>query len=322
MAGGNAGISAASDFTDREIVMTREFSAPRAVVFEAWTNPKQLPHWWGPRGFTTTVHEMDVRPGGVWRLTMRGPDGRDYHNRIVFVEVAKPERLVYKHEPEKGSEPVSFETTVTFGERGDKTEVTVRMLFPSSQARDHVVQKYGAIEGLKQTLGRLAEHLEKMAGVRSEPLAEDAGGARWSKKRELTIERVFDAPHELVFQAWTKPEQIAQWWGPRGFTLPICEIEFRVGGKFRFVMRGPDGKDYPFEGTYLEIVEPERIVFQGVIHDEPGHQVWTTVTFADHAGKTKVTVQQTYSFESDATRGAPEGWRQTLDRLGEYLARA
>ena len=88
MAGGNAGISAASDFTDREIVLTREFNAPRAVVFEAWTNPKQLPHWWGPKGFTTTVHEMDVRPGGVWRLTMRGPDGRDYHNRIVFVEVA------------------------------------------------------------------------------------------------------------------------------------------------------------------------------------------------------------------------------------------
>jgi uncharacterized protein YndB with AHSA1/START domain len=104
----------------------------------------------------------------------------------------------------------------------------------------------------------------------------------------VTIERVFDAPRELVFQAWTKPEQIAHWWGPRGFTLPICEMEFRVGGKFRFVMRGPDGKDYPFEGAYLEIVEPERIVFQGVIHDEPGHQVWTTVTFADHAGKTNL----------------------------------
>lgn len=151
---------------------------------------------------------------------------------------------------------------------------------------------------------------------------DEGGGARWSKKRELSIERVFNAPREIVFQAWTKPEHLTQWWGPRGFTLPTCEMEFRAGGRFRMVMRGPDGKDYPMEGAYLEIVEPERIVFQGTIHDEPGHQVWTTVTFAEEHGKTKVTVLQTYSFESDATRGAPEGWRQTLDRLGEYLASA
>jgi uncharacterized protein YndB with AHSA1/START domain len=322
MAASNAGTSAASDAADREIILTREFQAPRDLVFEAWTNTKHVAQWWGPNGFSTTIHEMDVRPGGVWRLTMRGPDGRDYNNRIVFIEVAKPGRLVYKHEPEKGSEPVSFQTTVTFAEQGDKTEVTVRMLFPSAQAREHVVKKYGAIEGLNQTLGRLGEHLEKMAAAEGAQQVDQGGGARWSKKRELVIERVFNAPRELVFKAWTKPEHMVQWWGPRGFTLPTCEMEFRAGGRFRLVMRGPDGKDYPFQGAYLEIVEPERIVFQGTIHHEPGHQVWTTVTFAEHEGKTKLTVQQTYSFESDATRGAPEGWRQQLDRLGEYLARA
>jgi uncharacterized protein YndB with AHSA1/START domain len=144
---------------DREIVITREFDASRETVFEAWTNPEQLVQWWGPRGFTTTVHEMDVRPGGVWRLTMRGPDGRDYRNRIVFVEVVKPERLVYRHAPEEGSEPVSFETTVTFAAEGSKTKVTIRQLFPSGMARDHVVKTYHALEGAAQTLGRLAEHL-------------------------------------------------------------------------------------------------------------------------------------------------------------------
>ena len=326
MAGSNPGTGAASATADREIVVTRTFDAPRELVFEAWTNPKHVAQWWGPNGFSTTIHEMDVRPGGVWRLTMRGPDGKSYLNRIVFIEVAKPGRLVYKHEPEKGSEPVSFETTVTFAERGDKTEVTVQMLFASTQAREHVIKKYGAIEGLSQTLGRLGVHLGTMTRATENaakmPGADDVGGARWSKKRELTIERVFNAPRELVFQAWTKPEHLVHWWGPKGFTLPTCEMKFRVGGSFRLVMRGPDGKDYPFQGAYLEIVEPERIVFQGTIHDEPGHQVWTTVTFAEEHGKTKVTVQQTYSFESDATRGAPEGWRQTLDRLGEYLARA
>jgi uncharacterized protein YndB with AHSA1/START domain len=193
----------------------------------------------------------------------------------------------------------------------------VRMLFPSAQARDHVVKTYGAIEGLNQTLGRLADHLEDMV--------RDAS-ADWSpelrKARELVITRTFDAPRRLVFAAWSKPENLVHWWGPKGFTLPKCEVDFRPGGLFHFVMRGPDGKDYPFRGSYLEIVEPERIVSQGVIHDEPGHQVWTTVTFAEEDGKTKLTVQQTYSFETDATRGAPEGWKQTLDRLVDFVAKA
>ena len=88
-------------------MITRVFNAPRKMVFDAWTDPRQVAQWWGPRGFTTTISEMDVRPGGVWRLVMHGPDGTDYKNKVVYLEVAKPERLVYKHEPELGTEPVS-----------------------------------------------------------------------------------------------------------------------------------------------------------------------------------------------------------------------
>lgn len=94
--------------------------------------------------------------GGVWRLIMHGPDGRDYRNRIVFLEVVKPERLVYKHDPEKGSEPVTFEVTVTFAEQDGQTRLTMRMLFPSAAARQHVAEKYRAVEGAQQTLERLA----------------------------------------------------------------------------------------------------------------------------------------------------------------------
>lgn len=86
-------------------------------------------------------------------------------------------------------------------------------------------------------------------------------------------------------------------------------------------MRAPDGKDYPFDGAYVEIVEPARIVFRGNIHDVPGQDVLTTVTFAEHEGKTKLTVHQTYAFESEATRGAPVGWNQTLDRLAEHVVK-
>jgi uncharacterized protein YndB with AHSA1/START domain len=88
--------SLAEATTDREIVTTRVFDAPREMVFDAWTDPKHIGQWWGPIGFTTTTHEMDVRPGGVWRFTMHGPDGRDYKNRIVYTEIVRPERLA-KH---------------------------------------------------------------------------------------------------------------------------------------------------------------------------------------------------------------------------------
>ena len=85
------------DTADWEIVTTRVFDAPREWVFQAWTDPKQLEIWWGPDGFTNTTHQINVRPGGVWRFIMHGPDGVDYSNRIDFEEIVKPERIVYSH---------------------------------------------------------------------------------------------------------------------------------------------------------------------------------------------------------------------------------
>jgi uncharacterized protein YndB with AHSA1/START domain len=163
VAGYSESASAAADTTDRELVFTRVFDAPRALVFDAWTNPRHVVHWWGPDGFTNTIHEMDVRPGGVWRFVMHGPDGIDYRNRIVFVEVVRPERLVYRHEPENGGEDVSFDVTVTFAEQGAKTSLTMRMLFPSAAELHRVVTKYRADKGAHQTLGRLAAHLAREA---------------------------------------------------------------------------------------------------------------------------------------------------------------
>lgn len=152
----------ATSTADREIVGTRIFDAPRELVWKMWTDPKHLVEWFGPNGFTTTIHEMDVKPGGLWRLTLHGPDGRDYHNRVIYLEVTEPERLVYEHRPEEGCEPVSFQTVVTFAERGDKTELRVQMLFATAAERDHTVKTYGAVEGLTQTLGRLEKALAKM----------------------------------------------------------------------------------------------------------------------------------------------------------------
>ena len=146
---------------DREIVISRVFEAPRELVWEAWTNPKHVVNWWGPRGFSTTIKTMDVRPGGVWEHTMHGPDGANYPNKSVFVEVVKPERIVYKHGGHKEGGPgVHFQSTWTFDALTPRqTRLTIRMVFATAAERDFVVKQFGAIEGGKQTLERLGEYL-------------------------------------------------------------------------------------------------------------------------------------------------------------------
>jgi uncharacterized protein YndB with AHSA1/START domain len=150
---------------DREIVFTRVFDAPRRMVWEAWTDPKQ----WGPKGFTTTIEQMEVRAGGVWKLVMHGPDGTDYPNKSVFTEVVPLERLRYRLSGGKRGGPAAqFEMTATFEDDGDKTRITMRMVFASAEARDENVREYGSIEGGKQTLERLAEHLSDRLAAKAQ----------------------------------------------------------------------------------------------------------------------------------------------------------
>jgi uncharacterized protein YndB with AHSA1/START domain len=138
------------------------FDAPREIAFEAMADPKQVVKWWGPRSFTTTIHEMDLRPGGAWRQTMHGPDGMDYPNQGAFTEVVKPERISYSMSGGKKGEPAhQFEASWTFEAQGEKTRLTLRMVFPSSEIREHVARTYGVIRGGNETLDRLGDHLAK-----------------------------------------------------------------------------------------------------------------------------------------------------------------
>ena len=149
---------------DREIVIERTVNASRELVWRAWTEADQIAKWWGPNGFTTTIHAMDVRVGGAWRFIMHGPDGTDYPNKIVYREIVKPERLVYDHGEDNDAHSSSFRSTVTFVAQGRKTKVTMRALFASAEARAATL-KYGAIEGGEQTLARLDQHVATMSPV-------------------------------------------------------------------------------------------------------------------------------------------------------------
>ena len=145
---------------EREIVITRRLDAPRDLVWQAFTEPEHLIQWWGPDGFTNTFHEIDVRPGGVWRFIMHGPDGTDYDNFVRFIEVVRPERLVYDHGTDERAD--MFRAFVTFEDADGGTLVTLRTLFPTTGDRDRAIEEVGAIEGGNQTLGRLEAYLKTM----------------------------------------------------------------------------------------------------------------------------------------------------------------
>jgi uncharacterized protein YndB with AHSA1/START domain len=152
--------------SDREILMTRAFNAPRALVFEAWTRPELVRHWWGRDGLSMPVCEIDLRPGGAWRYTLRDPDGNEYRFRGVYREIAPPERLVYTEcfdEPSIGSP--EWLTTVTFHEDRGRTTMTSRILHASREARDGHLQS-GMEPGATECLNRLEELMREIAMAR------------------------------------------------------------------------------------------------------------------------------------------------------------
>lgn len=149
------------------------------------------------------------------------------------------------------------------------------------------------------------------------------GSAEW----DLVITRVFDAPRELVFKVWAETRHVAQWWGPKGFTNPVCEMDVRAGGALRIHMRAPDGVVYPMTGVFEEIVAPERLVFVGSALDgngKPMFDVLTTVKFAEQHGKTALTLQlrviKATAQAPQYLKGMQAGWTQSLDRLNDHLA--
>jgi uncharacterized protein YndB with AHSA1/START domain len=169
--------------------------------------------------------------------------------------------------------------------------------------------------GAAETFDRLAELL-----------ATQTTPAFDAMEREIEITRFFDAPRELVYDAFTKPEHMTQWWGPGVFTNHSCELDVRPGGAWQIVMRSPDGTDFRCQGTYSEVVRPERLVFTNDAIDHTGKPLlkgFTTVILADQNGKTKLTLKTRavglVDYAPQMLRGMEPGWSQSLDSLATYL---
>ena len=334
--------------SDREIVTTHVFDAPRDLVWRTWTDPKLIPRWWGPRKYTTTVVKMDVRPGGTWRFVQHDDEGNEFGFHGAYKEVVPPERIVDTFEFEGMPGHILVESAV-FEEIGQKTKVTQKALFETVEDLEGMLAS-GMEEGARETMERfteLVQGLKKGAqGSRAagrdlvtdldtvEPHGKKREAIGRQSKNELVITRIFDAPRERVWKAWTDPKEMKQWWGPKAFTTPFLSVDLRLGGTFRYCMRSPEGKDYWGTGVYREIVPGKRIVYADSFADEKGNvvpatyygmssdlplEMLVTVTFEESNGRTKVTLHHAGMPAGPDRDGATQGWNEMFDKLVKFL---
>jgi uncharacterized protein YndB with AHSA1/START domain len=295
---------------DRTLVTTRIFDAPRELVYRAWIDPKQLAKWFPPEGFTSPRCEVDPRPGGVIRVDMKAPDGPPFDGKVfpgpgVFREVVPNERLVFTMEPEvaPGQTMPLVLMSVRFEDHaGKKTKLTIEQTLPTVADFEAMV-KTGMAQGIRESLDKLVGVLSGNSTDRGVTVSD----------RTLTLVRVFNAPRELVWTAYTDPKHITKWMFAKDWESPSAQNELRAGGTFSVGMRPADHSTdgFVFEGTYREVVRPERIV--QLIGDG---RVMTT-TLEEVLGGTRLTLTLEMAMSEEQER---LGYTQILDHFAAHLA--
>lgn len=302
-----------------EIYITRLYDAPIKMVWEAWTDPKQVAHWWGPRGFTITTHKSDVRTGGTWNYTMHGPDGVDYHNITKYIEVEKHSHMIYDHGGNEDRPPL-FRVTVHFSETAGKTKMEMTMALATPEIANET-KKFIKKAGGDATWDRLAEYL--------------------STTDRFVINRSFDTSIDQMFEMWTNPKHFSQWLAPTGFTMKFIDQQIKPGGSAFYSMSNADNMTMYGRIHYKEITRPNRLVYTQVFCDEQGgisrhplaptwpETMLTTVSFNEEApNKTRVTIHWEVYGEATAIEretfkqakpGMTQGWTGSFDKLEDYL---
>ena len=320
------------DAQKNEIIFTRTVNAPRHRVWQMFTQPGHIQHWWGPNGFTNSIFEMDVRVGGMWRFVMHGPAGADgspgidYPNWIRYTALNAPGFMAYEHGGDDESKP-DFNAILTLDDLGDTTRVTLRLVLQSEEQLAQKI-KFGAAEGGKQTLARLEAYVS--------PTPPD---------QCFAISRTFDAPLARVWQAWSEPERLRQWWGPTGCTIKLKKLDFAEGGEFHYAMTWPGAPDMWGKFVYARILPQQCIEYVNSFSDESGKitrapfaglenwplQVHNTVTFSEQRDEKgiKTTIElRSGPINALAVERAQfagffdsmnQGFSGTLDQLAAYL---
>ena len=301
---------------ERKIVMQRIFPASPERVWQAITDPTLIPQWWGPSHYETIVDKMDLSVGGDWRFRNISADGNEHAFHGTYLEIEPPFRLVqtFNYEP--------------IGPGHESVETATLEALPDGQTRMTMVSVFGAIEDLDGTVasgmeGGARETWSRLSGLLVELSAADG--------RLIEISRTFAAPLARVWQAFTDPELLAQWWGPAGFSTRVEALDLNEGGRWRYVMIAPDGSEFPAEGTFLEIVTQQKIVTTDELAADhpplPGvdlpQGIITTMLFAQQGSGTRLTVQMLHPTATERQKheqmGVVAGYNSGLDCLEELL---
>lgn len=309
----------------RQIHLVRIYQAPLQAVWVAWTDPAQVAQWWGPRGFTITTHDKDLRAGGHWTYTMHGPDGTDYPNSTLYHVVEPLARLQYDHGA-SADQPALFRVTVLFEAVDGGTRMDMTMTLPTAEAAQQTRQFIRAAGG-NATWDRLAEYL----------------GQRLDNVERFVINRSVEAPIDVVFDMWTDPAHFARWLPPTGCEMRFIAVDVRAGGESRYCMTGPGLTMYG-RLRYHTIERPDRLVYSqqfcdehGAVARHPFAPTWpetmrTVVTLtAEGEHCTRVTV--TWEVEGAATEeematftagraSMTQGWTGSFDKLDAVLAQS
>lgn len=281
--------------TTIRLEITRRFAASPERVFDAWLDPATVGRWLfaTPGGVMRRV-EIDPRVGGRFRVDEQRGEALARHAG-EYLEIDRPRRLVFRFATGGEAAPTIVTIAVVPAEGGCVLTLTHAIDAAWADHADRTRNGWTKIlEGLSETLGG----------------------------DSLTLTRLFDAPPALVFKAWTGPEHVARWWGPKDFTVPSCEWDFRPGGRWRACMRSAEGAEYRSRGVFREIAAPERLVFTFAWEEPDALETLVTVTLSEQDGKTRLTFHQT-PFKSRRQRDSHlEGWGECMDRLADHLASA
>ena len=239
----------------RELSISRLINAPQELVWEAWTNPEHIRHWWGPVGFKSTISKMEVTEGGEWIFVMHGPDGTDYKNKHVYITLEKPSLIIMRHE----SFP-PFVMTARFEARGTQTLVTLHSVFESASQLQEVIKVFKADEGMVQNITRMDEYIT---------------GKIYQVATPIVIERNFKASTAIIWNALTDLSQLKKWYFDLDGFQPV------PGFRFRFAGKGSTGEEYMHDCRVLEVIPGKKIAYSWTYENREGYSVVSFELFPD-----------------------------------------
>ncbi len=296
------------------LIVTRHFRAPRELVFKAFSTADHMKQWFSPAGLTTPEAEIDFRPGGVFAVCMRFPDGTDNWSRGTFTEVSPCDRIVFAGGV-GAPDDIKFSavTTITLEDVEFGTRMTMHQAYEIHD-QAFLAAVAGASEGWRTTLDKLERLTDRMAELSAGGVVHDS----------FTLERVLDAPPARVFAAFATQEGKRKWFhGPPGWTTTAETFDVRPGGRERAVTRSTDGVAHSFDAVYFDVTPDRRIVYAYEMHlDERRISVsLATVEITPNGSGTvlKITEQGAFLNGYDDAGARERGTRDLMDRVAESL---